>query len=301
MWTRLGSSLHFRGQMLATDLEPVTPSPKKNYITALILVVVMVVGGIVILKAYEKRTKEGAQDDRPSFVTQISGTKDLTFIRQDGKVTNLMTLKGKVLVIQSLPQAQPDAVTVGVMKRLSEKYAGNQDVALVTLVLDPGSAEMLQPQLEEVAESLGAELPMWTVGSNERPTLHKFIKNEFKANRLPHEKDGVWQYDKSLFVIDRSRHVRKAVVPQINGKSFDIPFDFEEAEKWDADGIKTGTELTNIGQMEVLLGETIEQLLVEKMDETKAISPAVTVIGTGAGFLLLMLLIILKSKQSKRN
>lgn len=285
--------------MSATDFEPVTPNPKKNYITAIILVAIMIVGGTVILKAYEKRTREGAKDDRPSLLTQISGTKDLTFIRQDGQVTDLVSLKGKVLVIQSLPQAQPDEIAVRVMMRLSEQYSDNPDVALVTLVLDPGPAEKLQPQLEEVATSLGAELPQWTVGSNERETLHKFIKNEFKANRLPYEKDGAWKYDRSLVVIDRNRHVRRAVVPQINQKSYVVPFDFEQAEAWDADGIKSGTDLTNVAQMEVLLAKTIDQLLVEEMEENKGISPAVTVIGTGVGFLLLMLVIILKSKRSK--
>ncbi len=251
--------------MPPTDLEPVTPNPKKNLVTALVLVVVMIVGGIVILKAYEKRTKEGAKDDRPSLLTQISETKDLNYIRQDGKVTDLLSLKGKVLVVQSLPQAQPDEVTVGVMKRLSEKYADDPDFALVTLVLDPGEAEKLHAQLEEVARSLGAELPQWTVASNERPTLHRFIKNEFKANRLPHEEDGVWKYDKSLVLIDRNRHVRRAVVPQKHGgASYVAPFDFELAAEWDKKGIRTGTELNNTEQLEVLLGETIEILLNEK-------------------------------------
>ena len=251
--------------MPATDLEPIAPDPKKNIITAIILVVVMIVGGIVILKAYEKRTREGEKDDRPSLMTQISETKDLNYMRQDGKVTDLLSLKGKVIVVQSLPQAQPDEVTVGVMQRLAGKFSDNTDFVLVTLVLDPGPAEGLHSQLQEVAASLGAELPQWTVASNERPTLHRFIKNEFKANQLPHEEDGVWKYDKSLVLIDRNRHVRRAVIPQKHGgASYVAPFDFDLAAEWDAKGIKTGTELNNTEQLEVLLGETIEILLNEK-------------------------------------
>lgn len=266
MWTRPSSLLPFRREMQATHLEPVTPDPKKNLITALILVGVMVVGGIVILKAYEKRTKEGAKDDRPSLLTQISETKDLSFIRQDGKVTDLMSLKGKVVIVQSLPKAQPDEVTVAVMKRLSEKFAGNPDIALVTLVIDPGSAEDLHAELQEVSESLGAKLPQWTVASNERPTLHRFIKNEFKANRLPHEADGKWSYDKALVLIDRNRHVRRAVVPQKRGgASYVAPFDFELASEWDTKGIKTGTDRNNVQELEVLLGETIDIVLKENI------------------------------------
>lgn len=252
--------------MSAHDLEPVVPDPKKLRRTAWILVAIMIVGGFVILTAYEKRTKEGSRDDRPSFVTQVSKEKDLSFIRQDGKVVELMSLKGKVLVVQTLPQAQPDEMTVAVMKRLAEKFSGNEDVVLVTFVIDPGSAEGLTAQLQAVATDLGAELPQWVVGSNQRQTLHKFIKNEFKANMLPHEAEGVWKYDRSLVLIDRNRHVRRAVIPQKRGgAAYVAAFDFEQAQEWDKKGIKTGTDLSNTEQMEALITNTIGTLLAEKI------------------------------------
>jgi hypothetical protein len=113
---------------------------------------------------------------------------------------------------------------------------------------------------------LGADLPQWTVASNERPTLHKFIKNEFKANQLPYEKDGEWKFDRSLFLIDKDRHVRKAVVPQKRGGApYVASFDFEQAYKWDVERIKTGTDHSNVEQLEVLLGDTIEILLKEEI------------------------------------
>jgi cytochrome oxidase Cu insertion factor (SCO1/SenC/PrrC family) len=287
--------------MPAYDLKPVVPDPKKLRRTAWILVVIMIVGGFVITKAYEKRAKEGAADDRPSFETQISKEKDLSFMRQDGKVTELISLKGKVIVVQSLPQSQPDEMTVAVMKRLAEKFSGNDDVALVTLVIDPGPAEGLAAQLKAVAADLGAELPQWVVGSNERETLHKFIKNEFRANMLPHEAEGGWRYDRSLVFIDRNRHVRRAVVPQLNGRSHVVPVDFEQAREWDETGLKTGTELSNTGQMEVLLGETVERLLLDELEEEKGISPAVILLGVGLGFVLLVVLILLKSRFSRNT
>ncbi|WP_411825325.1 hypothetical protein [Luteolibacter sp. AS25] len=251
--------------MSASNLEPVTPDPKKLRRTALVLFIIMIVGGIVILKAYEKRTKEGQQDDRPSLLTKISETKDLNYLKQDGVIGELMDLKGKVIVVQSLPQSQPDEMTVSVMRRLAEKYDGNEDFALVTLVLDPGPAAGLKAQLQDVAEKIGADLPQWTVASNERESLHKFIKNEFKANMLPHETEGEWLYDKSLVLIDKERHVRRAVVPQKRGgAAYVAAFDFEQAEEWDKEGIKTGNDLNNAEQMEVLLTDTIEILLNEE-------------------------------------
>ena len=252
--------------MAEKKIEPVKPDPKKLRKTAFILVIVMVVGGIVILKSYEKREKEAAKDDRPSFVTQISEPKDLVFVRQDGKLTDLMSLKGKVLVVQSLPQSQPDQMTTDVMMRLSEKYADRGDFVLVTLMLDPGKPEELKADLQKLGGELGAKLPQWTVASNDRPTLHKFIKNEFKANMLPYEEDGEWHYDKSLVLIDKNRHVRRAVVPQKRGGApYVATFDFEQGKDWDKQGIKTGTDLSNVQQLEKLLGHTIEILLNEKI------------------------------------
>lgn len=284
--------------MAYEDLEPVTPDPKKLRRTAYFLILVMIVGGFVILKAYEKRNKEAAKDDRPSFVTRISPQKDLVFMRQDGEQKDLLSLKGKVVVVQCLALDQDDALTTPVMQRLADRYQENEDVALVTLMLDPGPSEGLKDQLAQLATKLGANLPQWTVASNERPTLHKFIKNEFKANMLPYEKEGVWKYDRSLFLIDKNRHVRKAVVPQKRGGApYVASFDFELAQKWDDEGMTTKTENTNVEQIEVLLGQTIEVLLHEEPEVTKQKSPAI-VLYFGVGFVLLFVILIIKSRRT---
>ena len=303
LWTTGHCGLRSRGEMPALDLEPVISDPKKNYRTALILLLVMIVGGVVILKAYDKRSEEGEQDDRPSFVTQISETKDLTYLQQDGAVKELMDLKGKVILVQPTPMSAPDPVTTGVMKRFSESYVDNEDVVLLTLMLDPGDAEGLKDQLAEFSKELGAGLPKWVVGSNERETLHKFIKNEFKAGMLPHEKDGEWIYDHSLFLIDKNRHVRKAVVPQKRGgASFVVGFDFEQAMKWDAEGIKTGTELNNTEQLEVLLNDTLGILLTEDISKKKQSNQGVVIAVTvGFGFLAMLILIQIRSRASNKG
>ncbi len=284
--------------MAYQELEPVTPDPKKLRRTAYILILIMILGGVVILKAYEKRNKEASSDNRPSFVTRISEQKDLVFLRQDGEQKDLLSLKGKVLVVQCLASNQEDILTTPVMKRLALQYQANDGVALVTLMLDPDSSEGLKNQLVELSTRLGANLPQWTVASNERPTLHKFIKNEFKANMLPYEKDGVWRYDRSLFLIDKNRHVRKAVIPQQRGGApYVASFDFEQAQKWDDEKITTKTEHSNIEQLEILLGQTIEVLLKETPEKPKRKSPA-TILYVGIGFILLFVLLIIKSRRT---
>lgn len=283
-------------------LEPVTPDPKKLRRTAWVLVAIMIVGGILVLKAYEKRTQEGERDDRPSFVTQISAQKDLTYIRQDGKLGDLLSLKGKVLVVQSLPQSQPDDLTTGVMKRLSERFAESDDFALVTLMLDPGKPGELKGELENLAGELGATLPEWTVATNDRPTLHKFIKNEFKAGMLPHETDGKWIYDESLVLIDKNRHVRRAVIPQKRGgAAYVAAFDFAQAKEWDKGNLKVqaNSDKTNVDQLETVLGDTIETLLAEKAGDSGRKGGA-TVLYVGLGFAFLFLLLLIKSRKSRQ-
>lgn len=284
--------------MAYEDLEPVTPDPKKLRRTAFILILVMILGGVVILKAYEKRNNEASKDDRPSFVTRISDQKDLVFLRQDGEQKDLLSLKGKVVVVHCLASNQEDNLTTPAMKRLAQQYQDNENVAFVTLMLDPGPSEGLKDQLTQLSAKLGANLPQWTVASNDRPTLHKFIKNEFKANMLPYEKDGVWQYDRSLFLIDKNRHVRKAVIPQKRGGApYVASFDFEQAQKWDDDGIETLTDKSNVELLEVLLGKTIDVLLHEKPEVAKRKSPAI-ILYVGIGFILLFVLITIKSRRS---
>lgn len=284
--------------MAYEDLEPVTPDPKKLRRTAFILILLMIVGGVVILKAYEKRSKEAAKDNRPSFVTRITERKDLVFKRQDGEFKELLSMKGKVVVVQCLASTQEDNLTTPVMKRLAEQYQNSDDVVLVTLMLDAGPSEGLKDQLAGLAEKLGATLPQWTVAANDQPTLHKFIKNEFKANLLPYQKDGTWIYDRSLFLIDKNRHVRKAVVPQKRGGApFVASFDFEQAKKWDDQGLETKTDKTNLEQLELLLGETIEVVRKEKIEAPKGQNPAV-LLYVGAGFVLLFFVLVIKSKSS---
>ena len=108
------------------------------------------------------------------------------------------------------------------------------------------------------------KLPQWWVGGNEAATLHKFIKNELKATLYPNESKGKWEYDSSIVLIDKNGHIRRAVVPQKRGgPPFIATFDFEQAAAWDAKGAKTGTEHSNVGQLEILLNQTIDKLLAE--------------------------------------
>lgn len=246
--------------------EPAVRDPKKLRNTALILVGIMLLGGCLILLSYRQWSKSQASDDRPAVIYRITPERDLRMLRQDGKVVNLADLRGKIVALNvtSTRDPQPSKLSMEVMKRLAEKQAAAGDVVLVTLIVDPLPADQLLKSLAAAAEAGSMKLPNWWVGGNEPKTLHKFIKNELKSSIFPNESDGKWMYDPSIVLIDKNGHIRRGVMPQKRGGApYIAPFDFEQAAGWDAKGIKTGTELSNIQQLEVLLHDTIAKLQAE--------------------------------------
>lgn len=253
------------------SLEPAIRDPKKLRNTALILVGIMFLGGWLILRAYEGWSRGQSKDDRPALVYRITPERDLRMLRQDGKIVNLVDLRGSVVAINvtSLRDPQAAELSMAVMKRLAAARAGTENFNLITLVVDPLPAEKLTSTLAEFSTTNGISLPQWWVGGNEPKTLHKFIKNELKTNVYPNEADGKWRYDAAIVLIDRNGHIRRGVVPQKKGgPPFVATFDFEQAAEWDAKGAKTGTANNNAGELELLLNHTIDKLLAEPLEKS---------------------------------
>ncbi len=254
------------------DLEPVTPDPRKLWLTALILVGIMIGGGTLVLKAYERYTKKQSGNERPAMNTnRLTPEKDLPLMIQDGSRKALLELSGKVIVIQVISSGDPSVSsrTNAVMKRVAEKYASNPDCTLVSLVVDPGAPENARAALESAAAALGAKLPQWWVGTNQPELLHKYLKKEFKASVFPHKKDGKWSFDTSVVLVDRNGVIRQPVVPQKQGgPPYVGPFDFDQAASWDERGVKTGTGRNNEEELQELLLKTIDELLAESVKKS---------------------------------
>lgn len=251
------------------SLEPAVRDPKKLRNTALILVGIMFLGGWLVLKAYEGWSVSQAKDDRPAVIYRITPERDLRVLRQDGKIDDLVSLRGHVIAVNVTSLRDPQAAELGmaVMKRLAASRGGNQEFNLVSLVVDPLPAEKLLPSLAAFSAANGIRLPQWWLGGNEPKTLHKFIKNELKTNIYPNEAGGKWLYDSAIVLIDKNGHIRRAVVPQKQGgPPFVATFDFEQAAAWDAKGAKTGTDRNNVQELEILLNQTIDKLLAEPFE-----------------------------------
>ncbi len=252
---------------IPANLEPVTPDPRKLRLTALILVGIMIVGGWLVLKAYNRYTEKQSASDRPAMNSnRLTPEKDLRLLRQDGTISDLFDPPGKIRVIQAYSVGHPEvsARTNEVMKRLAARYAGQPDVILVSVLVDPGPPEKAKGNLEAASRQLGAAFPQWWVGSNEPGEVHRWLKKELRASVFPAYQSGTWLFDTSLVVVDRNRIIRQPVVHQKRGgQPYVGPFDFDQAAGWDARGTKTGTERTNVEELEQLLIRTIDELLAE--------------------------------------
>lgn len=253
--------------MLPADItEPAVRDPKKLRRTAWILVAVMLVGGILILKAYDQMAKRQTGDNHPAKVHRIREERDLRIVRQDGRQADLFDLRGEVWLVQVVSIGQPEIAALGhsVMKSLADEYRDHDDFRLVTLVVDPPPAEELSATLESFASGEGMELPQWWVGSNEPKTLHKFILSELKADEFPRQEDGRWSFDTSLVLIDREGNLRRAFIPGQPGRP--VTFDFDEAARLDAEGVKTRSGCTVVEDLDQLLRDSIDILLSSPTD-----------------------------------
>lgn len=249
------------------QLVPVERDVKKLRRTALILTAFAILGGIGIISAYGRYAKNANREDRPSYVGELR--HNLPVVRQDGQRSGLDSLQGKVWIVNSVSVTQPEscALSQSMVKFLEEKYRDNPDVAFVSMVIDPGAPEDAAKVLADAAAKQQATLPKWWFATTEPVVLHKYLKDKFKLGTLPHQVDGKWDYDTSLVLVDRQMKLRKAVVPQQRGGApFVTGFDFDKAAKWDAEGIKTGTDKSNVEEMKNLLVKTIEILLNEKVN-----------------------------------
>ena len=255
---------------LPENFEPAVRDPKKLRRTAWILVAIMVIGGWLVFRAYNKWALEQADDDRPSIVHRIQPERSLRVIRQDGETADLMDLRNKVFAIHvmHLDQLEDSRLSLEVLKRTAEAYDGEEDFRVVTLILNPGPADQALERLKSAAQSMDVSLPQWWVSTNEPETLTKFIRKELKPSVPPAEVDGRWEFDPSIALVDRNGHIRRAVVPQKRGgPPYIATFDFDQAAQWDAEGKKTGTDLSNAEQLEALMRETIDKLLAEPFQD----------------------------------
>lgn len=237
-------------------LEPAIRDPRKLRRTALILVAIMIVGGVGILYAYSKVAKKQAYDPRPPIYGRLN--ENLAVVRQDGSTAGLLDLDNCVWLACAVSVNQPDSWKRSreVMMRMRDHYAGNPQVRFVCLTIDP---EKETPEvLAKTASEVGAELPKWWFVGAGQEFIQKYLKDKFKLGAMPSFDGKQWSYNPKIILVDRNRHLRQGK----NGRAV-VNFDFDVAASYDEQGLKSGSDKSNVELMEEVLIRTIDTLLAE--------------------------------------
>ena len=196
--------------MDVSQLEPADRDPKKLRATAIKLVVFMIVSGVFLTFAYRRYQEDTSDSRRPSFETRVT-EPEVELLTADGKMRNLQDLQGNVTLVLALPTnpnpgSQPslDAlqVVMDAFKNAPEKPK------ILVFVLDGSNSN--PEQMSGVLAEYGEEPEVLRVVADEdsKTSLRSFIKTKMRFNRLPTEKNGVFDYDTCLVLMDQNMFIR---------------------------------------------------------------------------------------------
>jgi hypothetical protein len=193
-----------------SQLEPAERDPKKLRATGIKIVVFMVISGIVLNYAYMQYRERTFDSDRPSLLTKIT-EPEVELLTADGKQRNLQELKGHVTLAMTLPiTPQPESQpSLDALKEVMDSFKDTPiKPRILVFVLDGSNSE--PEKMSAVLSEYGAEPEVLRVVANEvgKSSLRSFLKAKMRFNITPTEKDGQFQYDTRLVLLDQHLHVR---------------------------------------------------------------------------------------------
>ncbi len=215
--------------MDVSQLEPAERDPKKLRATAFKIVIFMVISGIFLNYAYSKYRERTADSKRPSIETRIT-EPEVELLTADGVARNIQDLKGKVTLVLTLPTV-PNPGSKPTLEALREVMSNYKDApekpTILIFVLDGSNTE--PEKMSGVLAEYGKEPDVWRVVANDdsKTSLRSFSKTKMRFNRVPTEKEGGFDYDTRLVLLDQHLFVR-GVPGQTDG------WDFEAVVKMEA-------------------------------------------------------------------
>jgi hypothetical protein len=213
-----------------SKLEPADRDPKKLRATAYKLIIFMVLSGIFLTFSYHKYQDRTSDSDRPSLLTKIT-EPDVELLTSDGKMRNLQDLKGKItlaITLPSIPQPESQA-SLDALEAIMEAFKDEPEKpTILVFVLDGTNTEPEKMAL--VLAQYGKEPEILRVAANAdgKTSLRSFLKAKMRFNVTPIEKDGKFEYDTRLVLLDQFLHVR-------GHPGASHGWDFEKVARFDRD------------------------------------------------------------------
>ena len=196
--------------MDVSQLEPADRDPKKLRATAIKLVIFMIVSGVVLSFSYRRYQESTSDSRRPSFETRVT-EPEVELLTADGKSRNLQDLKGNVTLVLTLPKtpnpgSQPSLDALRAV--MDEFKATPQKPKVLVFVLDGSNSN--PEEMAEVLADYGEEPEVLRVVADEdaKTSLRSFTKTKMRFNRIPTERNGVFDYDTRLVLLDQNMFIR---------------------------------------------------------------------------------------------
>ena len=139
----------------------------------------------------------------------IGSVPPFTLTSQNGSPFDSRTLAGKVWIADFIFTncTGPCPRMTSQMKRVQKAYAGNPDVKLVSITVDP--ARDTPQALAAYAAQFNAGLDQWTFLTGDIPTLHHLSRDVFMLGNV----DGkTFDHSTRFMLVDRSGQIRGAYV-----------------------------------------------------------------------------------------
>ena len=196
--------------MDVSQLEPADRDPKKLRATAIKLVIFMIVSGVVLSFSYRRYQENTSDSRRPSFETRVT-EPEVELLTADGKSRNLQDLKGNVTLVLTLPKtpnpgSQPSLDALRAV--MDEFKATPQKPKVLVFVLDGSNSN--PEEMADVLAEYGEEPEVLRVVADEdaKTSLRSFTKTKMRFNRIPTERNGVFDYDTRLVLLDQNMFIR---------------------------------------------------------------------------------------------
>lgn len=189
------------------ELEPAERDPAKLRKTAVILLAIMLVGGVMIMVAYLVKRRGDLADDRPAIRGRL--TRNLAFVNDRKETGSVGGLEGKVWLATQvcLSRRKEMARAIEVMQWVDGKFGGREDLRFVCFAVDPNRDG--PEELAGLREDLGVGERWWFVAAGEEP-IRRYLKNQMKLGGVRVDDNGSVEFDSMVLLVDRHLHLRPA-------------------------------------------------------------------------------------------
>ena len=242
---------------------------QKNNTTALVLglVAIMLASGLIIPQAYMRYMNN--LDFRPPFEKGL--TKNIRILDDLRGITSLDEFGGHLWVAYctSTQEGNENLVIQQKVKALRARFP-QETIKAALFVVD---ASITEPEKLAAYRAKHSEVLTdhdYVIAGNAE-VLQKYLRNEFRFDGVPYEKEGAWIYDHDVIVLDRipaDENGNRPTLAHMRGH-----INFVDAIQRDQDGIKTNAKYVRAEEdANKLLVNTITYLIENPNEEDQHLS-----------------------------